>query len=125
MCDIRRTRATSPRPQWGRLYAILPLTVGAFVLVQFSAAMPTVRVLLRYGIAGAAWGAIGWWVRANRVALDQLEWCDCASRAVTRRVIESRAAYSSRAGAEGIDVRVGDAGPTREEAQEALVTRYT
>ncbi len=96
MCDTEQTPETSAGPQWGRLYAILPLAVGAFLLVEASVPVPGLRAVLRYAIAGGAWGAIVWWVRANRTALDQLEWCACASRTLRVRVVISEPRKSRR-----------------------------
>ena len=78
------------KPRWARLYAVLPLALAALTAVELSAPQSALRTLLRYGIAVVAWGAIAAWVRANRVALHQVEWCDCAPRTVTVRVIVSR-----------------------------------
>lgn len=113
MCDSRRTPATTPRPRWGRLYAVLPLALAGFSLAELSVPARVMRVALEFGIAGAAWMAIAWWVRANRVALDQLEWCACAPETVRVRVIASRpqrpslpapiAAVTSRAAARAAD----------------------
>ncbi|OLC12969.1 MAG: hypothetical protein AUH29_14635 [Candidatus Rokubacteria bacterium 13_1_40CM_69_27] len=79
-----------PRPRWGRLYAILPLTVAAFALIEPSGLAPALGTALRGGMVGLAFGAMAWWVRANRAALDQLDWCACASSTITVRVIASR-----------------------------------
>jgi hypothetical protein len=79
-----------PRPRWGRLYAILPPTVAAFALIDRSGLAPALRIALGGGMAGVAFGAMAWWVRANRAALDQVDWCACARSTITVRVIASR-----------------------------------
>lgn len=43
------------------------------------------------------WGAVAAWGRANRVALDLDEWCDCGRRGLAVRVIASRRGQPSRA----------------------------
>jgi hypothetical protein len=37
---------------------------------------------------------MAWWVRANRTAFDLGQWCECAPRTMTIRVIESRRPWS-------------------------------
>jgi hypothetical protein len=50
------------------------------------------RVVLRIVLALGALAAMAIWSRANRTALDLLDWCECASRTVTVRVVLSRPA---------------------------------
>jgi len=68
---------------------VLPVATGAFLLVERYVTVPVLRGALAYVVAGAAWAGLAWWVRANRVALDQLEWCSCAADTVQVRVIAS------------------------------------
>lgn len=86
MCDSRPPTMTT-RPRWGTLYAIPLLTTAA--LVAAARSIPTLTGLLGWALTGAVFGAMALWVRANRVALDQVEWCACASGAVGVRVIRS------------------------------------
>lgn len=90
MCDRRQTVATTERAHWRRLYATLSLTMAAFALVEFSPLAPALKIPLECGVAVLTFGAMARWVWANRVALDRVHWCACASRTVTVRVIVSR-----------------------------------
>lgn len=90
MCDRRQTRAPRERAHWRRLYATLSLTMAAFALVEFSPLAPALKIPLECGVAVLTFGAMARWVWANRVALDRVHWCACASRTVTVRVIVSR-----------------------------------
>jgi hypothetical protein len=78
-------RSTAPRPRWALLY-LLAVGVTAAAVAVMAVAGPA-RVVLAVAVWTA--GAIGGfrWVAANRVALDQLDWCGCASS--TMRVIAS------------------------------------
>ena len=124
MCDAGQTPGISAGPRWGCLYAILPLAVGAFLLVEAYVPAPGVRAVLRYVLAGGAWGAIVWWVQANRTALDQLEWCACAARALRVRVVTSEPADSRRRWApetlEPVAVAVGGLPCVADEPAEVL-----
>lgn len=121
MCDSRKTVATVERPHWSRLYAVLPLAIVTLALVELSVRVPVLRVMFRCGIVCAAFGAMMGWVRANRVALDQLDWCACAANAVTVRVISSPPVHQPRA-AEAMAVVVGDPRGTADETREGLMT---
>jgi hypothetical protein len=103
MCQAGQTRTTGAGPRWGRLYAILPAATAAFLLIEARVAAAPVRAALSYAIAGGVWGAMVWWVRTNRTALDRVEWCACASQAVRVRVVKSAAT--------GHSPRVGDVTP--------------
>ena len=109
MCEVRPAPQTRPRPRWRRLYASGAFAVAAFALTELSVRAPSLRIALECGIAFAAWGATVVWIRANRVALDQLEWCDCAAKTITVRVILSRQARPVDPGAAAAAVApVGD-----------------
>ena len=54
------------------------------------------RTALGYVIGTGAWTAGVWWVRANRVALDQTAWCACAATTVRIRVVTSSPASAPR-----------------------------
>ena len=107
MCDARPASAARPRPRWRRLYASGAFAVVAFALTELSVRAPSLRIALECVLAVAAWGATVVWIRANRVALDQLEWCDCAAKTITVRVIVSRPARPLDHGAAGAVVVPG------------------
>jgi hypothetical protein len=79
------------RPRWGLLYAIPALTAAGFFAVASAEPVSTPNTLLVAALTGLAFGAMAWWVRANRAALDQAEWCACASSTISVRVISSTA----------------------------------
>src|SRR2546422_11506709 len=88
MCDTSRTRAATLRPRWNRLYAVLSIAFVAAAAVNASAPEPLAHSLL-YGIAGAGWLAGVLWIRANRTAPQQSDWCACAAGSVTIRRVTS------------------------------------
>src|SRR3990172_1541831 len=90
MCDARPASAARPRPRWRHLYAIAALAGATSALTEISGRAPPLRIALECGIAVAAWGASVFWIRANRVALDLLDRCDCSAKTITVRVIVSR-----------------------------------
>jgi cobalamin biosynthesis protein CobD/CbiB len=93
MCNVTApasgTRST-PRPQWGRLYIRVAFALAAFGVVERLMSPGPIETVLECGVVVAGLVAIGSWTRRNRVALDQQEWCDCATAKVTVRVISSR-----------------------------------
>ena len=79
---------TIPRPRWGRLYGVAFVGLGALtvanVVVPDGARSPldglvTVGVFVAFAL----------WIRGNRAALDQQDWCECAADTVTVRVSAS------------------------------------
>lgn len=86
MCDDRHAGASTPRPRWGALYAIALGAAGAYCVVAAVAAAPA-RTVLAYALVAGAGVATLRWIARNRVALDQLEWCACASDTVRIREI--------------------------------------
>ncbi|MBI2159490.1 MAG: hypothetical protein HYU25_03700 [Candidatus Rokubacteria bacterium] len=124
MGDAGATAATRPRPRWRRLYAIALLAVAAFALAELAVRAPALRIALECAIAVAASGATLRWIRANRVALDLLEWCDCAAKTITVRVILSRPARPEDTCAAGALVTpVGDPSGPESEVREPSVPR--
>src|SRR3989454_10654895 len=81
---------TTPRPRWGRLYALGGLMLAALAVVEVLVSPRPELTALRCGLVLGGFGAIVQWTRRNRAALDHLDWCDCASERVTMRVIPSR-----------------------------------
>jgi len=91
MCEpthVSRRAVTIPRPRWGVLYGVVFLGLVALTAGDF-AAPPIARPALDGVLAVAALAGIFLWVRGNRTALDQQDWCACAADALTVRVIPS------------------------------------
>ena len=89
MCDAREGAISTTRPRWSRLYGIWLFATVAFALAEFGTAEGPARATLELGLVLAAYGAMAWWVRASRAALDQLDRCACASGRITVRVVMS------------------------------------
>jgi len=85
----RNATAVIPRPRWGVLYSVVFLGLVALAIGDV-AAPETARPTLDGALAAAALVAISLWVRGNRAALDQQNWCECAADTLTVRVIPSR-----------------------------------
>jgi hypothetical protein len=101
MCEStdvsRTTTAVILRPRWGVLYGVVFL--GLVALAIGDVASPEIaRPTLDGALAVTALVAISLWVRGNRAALDQQDWCECAADTLTVRVIASRRseAYAPR-----------------------------
>jgi hypothetical protein len=91
MCDRRPTgEGTAPRPRWVLLY-LLALSTSAAAGAVSTIAGPG-RAILGLAVGVTAAFAAFRWIAANRVALDELEWCACASATVQVRVIAPHAA---------------------------------
>ena len=92
MCDrnAARSQASRIRPLWGALYVAL-VGVGTTSLVA-ELAVPAGfwRATVPAVFAACAFATMAVWIRHEAVALEQAEWCDCASSMVTMRVIPSR-----------------------------------
>jgi hypothetical protein len=100
MCDprhvSRRAPSTIPRPRWAGLYATAAIGLAALVWVATqtrAASRPTLESV----VAGGVLVAFMLWIRANRAALDQQDWCACAAETLTVRVIPSRLPRRGRA----------------------------
>ena len=91
MCDVTprsgRSRAI-PRPRWGLLYGLVTLMLAALAGVSAQTA-------LQCGLALSGFGAMALWVRLNRTALDQQDWCECAAEKISVRVIALHPAQQS------------------------------
>jgi hypothetical protein len=91
MCATTRGSAALPRPGWTRLYTVGLVGMVALAVVDRSIQRPA-RTALEGLVGAAVIVALALWVRANRAALDQRDWCACAADTVTVRVIASRPA---------------------------------
>jgi hypothetical protein len=78
-----------PRPKWTALYSIVVLGTALVVAVEMFAAVGSARRALGWGIMVVAALAIAVWVRLNRVSLEAEDWCACAGKRMTIRVIPS------------------------------------
>jgi hypothetical protein len=92
MCDAASSSepdGTIPRPRWGALYGMVVLGIAA--LTSIDVAVPVIeRSALEMTVVGGAFVAMALWLRSNRAALDQQDWCACAGGKTTMRVIASR-----------------------------------
>src|SRR5882724_12629245 len=88
MCDT--TPPTVTRPRWGALYCATLPPLATLAVVEMAGPPNAVRTILRFVLALGTLGGMALWVRANRAAVDLQDWCDCAGRTMTVRVIESR-----------------------------------
>jgi len=87
MCDT--PRAAVSRPRWGTLYGTPVPPLAALAVLEVAGPPNAVRTALRLVLALGAFAGMAMWVRSNRAAFDLADWCDCAGRTVTVRVIES------------------------------------
>src|ERR1700694_3881453 len=85
----RRAGGTMARPRWTVLYGIAACGLAAVAVTEIAVAA-MVRPALESVIGAAAFVAIALWLRTNRGALDQQDWCECAADTMTVRVIPSR-----------------------------------
>ncbi len=96
MCNSRDAIPHRPRPRWNLLFAILPVTATALAMIELTGAALSLRIAANATIVLAEFGAMAWWVRANRAALDQVEVCACGGGMLTIREIRSRPEHPSR-----------------------------
>ena len=93
--DVSRTSTATPRPRWGALYGVVFLGLAALTVGDV-AVPPIARPALDGVLAAAALVGIFLWVRGNRTALDQQDWCACAADTLTVRVVPSRRPQRSK-----------------------------
>lgn len=67
--DTQGPRRTPPRPKWGLLYAVLPLTFLLFALADIVPETSGWRSVTESIAVLLVFGALAAWVRANRSAL--------------------------------------------------------
>ena len=87
MCETARTAVGSPR--WGALYGVTVPPLATLAVIEMASPPNPVRTLLRCALALGTFAGMALWVRTNRAAFDLQDWCDCAGRTMTVRVIES------------------------------------
>lgn len=108
--------APVPRPRWGLLYGVVFAGLAALALVDAYAAA-SARTVLDGVMAGTVFLGIGRWIRTNRVALDQQNWCECAADTLTVRVIPSRRPERASRPVERSGSRRSTAAPRRPESE--------
>jgi hypothetical protein len=84
------TRTAGRRPRWLQLYGLVLVALGSAGLIEISTPRGAARVAASGALVVGACVITIAWIRANRVALDLLDWCDCAPTAV--RVVGARTA---------------------------------
>jgi hypothetical protein len=90
MCDTATSARRAPsRPRWMALYAVTLPELAALGLVEAVSPSDTVRTLTRCILTLVTFVGMAWWLRGNHAAFDLQEWCECAPRTITARVIES------------------------------------
>jgi hypothetical protein len=92
MChtSIAARASAISRPRWGALYATVLPQVAALGVVEALHSPAALRVALRCALALGLFATMAVWQRANRLAFDLQNWCDCAGQRMTIRVIESQ-----------------------------------
>src|SRR2546422_10646869 len=88
---------TTPRPRWGRLYALGGLMLAALAVVEGLVSPGPELTALRCGLVLGGFRAIVQWTRRHPAALDHPDWCDCARERLAMRGIPSRRGEPARA----------------------------
>src|SRR5262245_21927483 len=91
MCDPERLRSLAVRDtvHWGVLYVALAGVGTTWLAAEVVAPAGFWRAAARVVFATLAVATMTVWVRVEAVALDQADWCSCASALVTRRIVPS------------------------------------
>ena len=91
MCDTSAGERGSAivRPRWGMLYATVFPQLAALGVVEVVQSPGAIRLALRCVFALGVFATMSVWLRANRPAFDLQNWCDCAGRQMSIRVINS------------------------------------
>jgi hypothetical protein len=113
MCSTSQRVVTAGavrRPRWGLLYSVTLPQLAALAVVEAAGPPTPVRIAARWMLAIGTFVAMAVWLRASRAAFDLQEWCDCAGRSVTVRVIDAR---SPRSAPEPIEQEVAHEGVER------------
>jgi hypothetical protein len=103
MCEI--VTPGHPKPCWGALYTIAATSVGLVAATQ-SITVLVWRAAVSVVLLLAATAASLAWVRGNRVALDQREWCACAGASVSVRVVGEPATLLEDVDCEEVAARI-------------------
>ncbi len=86
----------TPQPRWSILYSLAFFMLGAVVTVEIAPLPAAWQTGLGCGLGFGGFAAMAGWVRRNRAALDQQDWCACAAEKITVRVIPSRRSEPER-----------------------------
>lgn len=89
MCHITTSPTKAPRPKWGVLYALVGVGLALFTVVDILSPPVGWRTLMDCVLSLVVFGTMAAWVRWNRVALAQADWCDCAAEQGAGRVFHS------------------------------------
>jgi hypothetical protein len=91
MCEIApRTRAGASPPRWAVVYAVAAVQLTVLAIVEIASPPNPIRIVARCVLVLGTFLGLAWWVHSNRAALDLQQWCECAPRTVTVRVVPSR-----------------------------------
>ncbi len=90
MCHITTSPTKAPRPKWGVLNALVGVGLALLTVVDTLSPPGGWRTLTDCIALVVIFGTMGTWVRLNRVALAQADWCDCRAEQATLRVVYSR-----------------------------------
>ena len=85
MCDSgsRSPLPARVRPHWAALYMTLAGLGAASLVAELTAPLGVWRAATRWAFAALAFTTMVVWVRCEAVALEQIEWCGCASSTLT------------------------------------------
>jgi hypothetical protein len=72
------------------LYSVTLPQLAALAAVEVVGPPNVIRAVARCVLTLATFLGMAWWVRSSRPALDLQQWCECAPRTLTIRVVESR-----------------------------------
>jgi hypothetical protein len=90
MCETATVaRQAGSHPRWAALYAVTLPGLTALAVVEIVSVPDILRAVGRCILVLATFVGMAWWLRGSRAAFDLEEWCECAPRTITVRVIES------------------------------------
>lgn len=128
MCDVTASATKCTRPKWGVLYALVGVALALFGVVDILSPPGGWRALMDGLAAVVLCGAMAAWVRANRRALAQVDWCACTAEKTIVRVFHPQPrARPVAQPVKGVPLRVhqvalGEADSGQEKEAECSVT---
>jgi hypothetical protein len=90
------TSVARARPHWTTLYLTLAGIGLATLVAEITMPLGVWRTATRWVFAALAFTTMVVWVRCEAVALEQLEWCGCASSTLTVRIVHSESFTPTR-----------------------------